>query len=115
MSSDSPIDRSALDRLDLGDQPGEMLRTLIDAFLEHTPGLAAELADHTAAGDVDAAGAAAHSLKSSARMFGAVRLGDLCERVEVAAYDGALDADAAAEAAVEVVRVMDALRTLELG
>ena len=109
MSSDEPIDWSVLTGLDLGDS----LPTLVATFLEHTPALVGELRAAVESDDADAAGAAAHSLKSSARMFGAARLGDLCERVELSGYDGVLDDQSAIAALEEVERVMEALRAFE--
>ena len=81
--TDSVIDRAALQRLMrvIGDDPAE-LRDLIECFLEEGPILVADLCAAAALSDLDALRRAAHTLKSSARDFGAQRLETLCERLE---------------------------------
>jgi len=108
MSTD-PIDREVLARLDFGDPPGEVLALLVGTFLEHAPTNVTTMVEGVAAGDVEAVTLAAHSLKSSARQFGAMHLGDLCEAIESAGRAGSVDPDAVAAAAVELERVRVAL------
>lgn len=96
--SDDPIDREVLARLDFGDPPGEVLGLLLDTFLEHAPLTAAKLAAATSAPEV---AAAAHSLKSSARQYGATALGDDLDALESAAASGSFDPDAVAAAVAD--------------
>jgi HPt (histidine-containing phosphotransfer) domain-containing protein len=108
---DDPIDRDVLAQLDFGEPPGEVLELLVATFLRHAPTTAEALADAGRRGDVAAAELAAHSLKSSARQFGALRLGDLCEAIERAAHGGELDPDAVAAAVAEFGRARAALES----
>ena len=110
--TDDPIDREVLARLDFGDPPGEVLRMLVATFLEHAPATGAALTDGAARGDAPAVHLAAHSLKSSARQYGALDLGDRCEAIEAAAARGEVDADAVAAAVAELERVIAALSAL---
>jgi len=108
MSTD-PIDREVLARLDFGEPPGEMLALLVATFLEHAPDNVTAMVDGARTGDVEAVTLAAHSLKSSARQFGALHLGDLCEVVESAGKAGTIDADTVAAIPVEFERARAAL------
>ena len=85
--ADDPIDREVLARLDFGDPPGEVLAMLVGTFLEHAPANLAAMVDGAGRGDADAVRLASHSLKSSARQFGAMRREDArdapCDRVIV--------------------------------
>ena len=107
--SDDPIDWEVLARLDFGDPPGELLAMLVATFLEHAPTNVAAMQDGAAAGDAAAVRLASHSLKSSARQFGALHLGDLCEAIEHAAAEGRIDPGAVDEAAGEFERARAAL------
>jgi HPt (histidine-containing phosphotransfer) domain-containing protein len=107
--ADDPIDREVLARLDFGDPPGEVLAMLVGTFLEHAPANLAAMVDGAGRGDADAVRLASHSLKSSARQFGAMRLGDLCEAIEHAAAEGRVDAGEVAAAAREFERAHAAL------
>jgi HPt (histidine-containing phosphotransfer) domain-containing protein len=109
MSGEDPIDRAVLARLDFGDPPGEVLGLLIETFLEHAPANGRALLDGARTGDTEAVRLAAHSLKSSARQFGALHLGDLCEAIEAAAASGSIDADAVTAAVAELERARAAL------
>ena len=82
-----PIDREVLGRLDFGDPPGEVLRMLVGSFLEHSPKTAAALAEAGRQGDAEGVERSAHALKSSARQFGALKLGELCEALEAAGLE----------------------------
>jgi len=55
---------------------------LIDTFVEESRGTFADMERALAAGDAELFRRAAHSLKSSARTFGALRLGDLAMELE---------------------------------
>jgi HPt (histidine-containing phosphotransfer) domain-containing protein len=107
-----PIDRATLAHLDFGDPPGEVLALLVGTFLRHSPGVAASLADAGGRGDAAGVEAAAHSLKSSARQFGALQLGELCEALEAAGHRGEVDPALVAEATAEYERARAALEVL---
>lgn len=80
MKSDC-VDRTVFDdlRATTGD---DFVRELVDTFLEEAPGLLAELSTAHAQGDADAFRRAAHSLKSNALTFGALKLGELAREHE---------------------------------
>lgn len=88
------IDRAALRRLlaVVGNDPDE-LGELIDDYIEDAPDLACRMADAAANGDRDAFRIAAHTLKSNARDFGAIRLSELCSAAEAASASLAFSTD----------------------
>jgi len=67
----------------VGDNPG-MHQRLLGKFLTNAVALAKSIRVATVAGEIQQAGLAAHTLKSSARAVGALRLGALCEQIEAA-------------------------------
>ncbi len=77
----------ALDRLG-GDQ--ELLRELVQFFLEDSPGLLDRLRDGLGAGHAQSVERAAHSLKGLAANFGATRAIDLAASIERLGRDGDL-------------------------
>ncbi len=81
--SGEAIDLGALRRL-LNVIGGERedLQELIDDFIDTAPTLVSKMRAASDAGDWDALRIAAHTLKSNARDFGAVRLAELCEVLE---------------------------------
>ena len=105
-----PIDFSVLATLesDIGD--AEFVNATIDIYLDEMPGRLEGIAAGIAAGAATAFGPAAHSLKSSSAMLGALRLSDTCAKIEALAgsHDVAgaavllpiLEAEAAAAATV---------------
>ncbi len=93
------IDESALVRL-LETIGGDVedLRELIDDYAEDAPALVGAISAAAEQGDTEALRIAAHTLKSNARDFGAVRLSALCESLEHACREGVPnDAKAAAD------------------
>ncbi|MFO1068866.1 MAG: Hpt domain-containing protein [Geminicoccaceae bacterium] len=85
------LDPTALDSLTKligGDR--RLLGPLIESFLEVAPNLQAEVRAGTLAGDGKRLQTAAHTIKSSARDFGAVRLADLCQELEKLGRDGGI-------------------------
>jgi HPt (histidine-containing phosphotransfer) domain-containing protein len=71
----------------IGDDPDD-LRELIESFLEEAPALVLDLEAAAASMDKEKLRRAAHTLKASARDFGAPRLAELCEALEHSARDG---------------------------
>ena len=97
--SDDAIDTAALARL-LQAIGGDVddLRELVGDYEQDAPALVAAIAEAARSGDEEAMRVAAHSLKSNARDFGAVRLSKLCEDLERACHEGGpSDAARAAE------------------
>jgi PAS domain S-box-containing protein len=71
----------------LGDNPATIAKFL--GFFQVTAvEISAEIIATIKAGELDAAGAAAHKLSSSARSVGALKLGDLCKQLEIAGKSG---------------------------
>jgi histidine phosphotransfer protein HptB len=66
------------------------LSELIDDFVGGVPELVAQMQAASSAGDTAALTRAAHTLKSNARDFGAVRLAAMCAELERASREGAV-------------------------
>ena len=83
------LDVAALDQLtaDLGDQ--EVVASLIETFLLELDERVDTINHGLANGHAESAQRAAHTLKSSARLLGAIRLGDSCASIEQGAMTGA--------------------------
>lgn len=96
------IDPAALQRLlDVIGGDREDLQELLDDYLETAPRLAAEIRAGAEAGDRDAMRVAAHTLKSNARDFGAMKLSALCLELEQACRDKTVTDRLAAAAEIE--------------
>lgn len=112
------IDREALRRLlkVVGNDPDE-LAELVGDYLEDAPELASRIVEAADNGDRDAFRISAHTLKSNARDFGAVRLSELCAAAEAASISTADVTDLAAAAsdiALAEKAVRRALATVSL-
>lgn len=85
------IETAALRRLleAIGGDP-EDLRELISDFRSEAPELVARIREAAAEGDIESLRIAAHTLKSNARDFGAMRLSALCEELEHECRTGAV-------------------------
>lgn len=79
----SAVDSATVERLnqDLGDDPGVM-RELIDTFLGEAPRLIETMREGLAKNNARELNRAAHSLKSTAATFGAMRLSQMCRDLE---------------------------------
>lgn len=84
-------DATTLTRM-VGDHPA-MHRRLLDKFLLGSEEQLAAITAAVAAGDLASAATVAHKMKSAARTIGAMRLGRLCQDLEIAGRAG--DASAA--------------------
>lgn len=104
-----PIDRELLAQLDFGEPPGEVLRLLLDVFLEHAPGTAGRLGEAADRRDPGAVAFAAHALKSSVRQYGGTALGEDLAALERLAQAGTVDEPGVAQALREFERVRRAL------
>ena len=113
--NDGVIDRAALTRLlvAIGGDPQD-LDELLEDYRSTAPSLAAQIRSAAGSGDLEALRIAAHTLKSNARDFGAMRLSSLCEKLERDCRSGAVsDSQSAAEAiAVEEAAARQALDAL---
>jgi HPt (histidine-containing phosphotransfer) domain-containing protein len=78
-------------RESVGDDP-EFVAELIDDFLAAAPAQLELLSEAATSGDAPGANRVAHTLKGTARMFGARGLASLCQDAETAAGAGDLDA-----------------------
>ena len=78
------IDPQGLVRLNKIGGP-DFVGQMIDLFLEEAPERLVAAREAEQAGDIGAVADAAHALKSSARNFGAERLADLAENLEITA------------------------------
>lgn len=91
LSEDPVLDGVALDRLrSIGG--GDLVRRMIELYLDGGPGRIRNVTEGAAAGDISAVERAAHSIKSSAGNLGAIRLQRTAEALEAAAAAGAIDA-----------------------
>jgi HPt (histidine-containing phosphotransfer) domain-containing protein len=91
----------------IGDDP-EMIREIVDAFLEDAPERLAEIANGLADGDAELVRRAAHTLKANGLTFGAVAFAQACRELEDAARAEQLDA--AVPIAADVERTWSAVR-----
>ncbi|MCH5374361.1 MAG: response regulator [Planctomycetes bacterium] len=94
-----------------GDQT--LLRELIEIFLDEGPTLMSQAHDALAKGDASRLQRAAHTIKSSVRLFGAKRAFEFCYDLENLAKRGKLGEASAAVARLdaELEELMDSLRT----
>ena len=88
----------------------DFARELIDTFAEEAPGLVSQMRSAIISGDADAFRRAAHSLKSNALAFGALRLAQRARELE----QGDLPADAVGtgQFAAELDEAVHALKVL---
>lgn len=110
--ADTVIDAATF--AELQDAAGaEFVGELIVTFLEEAPQMLAELRTAQAAAAADAFRRAAHSIKSNAHTFGALRLGEMARELEL----GGMVTDAAPVDALqaEYERVAAALQELRRG
>lgn len=82
------IDETVIEAIAALQAPGQnLLRRVVDLYIEHTPGLMAALVAAADAAPKDIA-SAAHALKSLSRNIGAIRVADACDHIEEAADKG---------------------------
>lgn len=107
------IDRAALRQLlDVIGGDRDDLDELLEDYRNMAPDLAAEMFDAAEAGDLDRLRIAAHTLKSNARDFGALRLSSLCEALEKECRAGSVT-DARGSATAIVTEEAAARRSLD--
>jgi HPt (histidine-containing phosphotransfer) domain-containing protein len=98
-----------------GDTTG--LQALIRSFLDESPRLVASMRTAVDEGDCELLRRGAHTLKSSARDFGASQLSALCQVLEATAKKGSLEgaAELLVQIEAEYPAVSQALRQLDPG
>jgi histidine phosphotransfer protein HptB len=114
--SENPIDLTVYSDLKAA-TGAEFVVELVETFLDEAPGMLAELRSACADGDADRFRRAAHSLKSNANTFGAVRLASHARALELKGLDveKARDEDALAKLEDEHIRAAAALKALRDG
>ncbi len=98
--NENPIDLAVYSELQDATGP-EFVLELVDTFLEEAPGMLSELRNARADGDAERFRQAAHSLKSNANIFGAVRLAARARELELKGLDADPIRDEAALAELE--------------
>jgi HPt (histidine-containing phosphotransfer) domain-containing protein len=115
------MDESVIDKTvyaALQDTAGaEFVADLADTFIEEATGMLVELRSARAANHADSFRRAAHSLKTNANTFGAMRLGALARDLELKGLDADPARDQAAIVALEAeyTRAAAALKELRNG
>jgi CheY-like chemotaxis protein len=105
LASENPIDHARLVEI-LGFDDPEVIKESMAVFVDTARETFAALESAYGLGDVKAARGPAHSLKGSARMAGAVKLGDLCAEVDAAAKKDTLLTNKLEEIQGELARVL---------
>ncbi|WP_409522470.1 PAS domain S-box protein [Nitrincola sp. MINF-07-Sa-05] len=82
-TTDSPLNLNVLEKM-IGNDP-DTIRDFLQDFQQSATQIAEELIQGYESEDLKRTESAAHKLKSSARSFGAMQLGELCESIEQAA------------------------------
>jgi signal transduction histidine kinase/DNA-binding response OmpR family regulator/HPt (histidine-containing phosphotransfer) domain-containing protein len=86
-TADAPINREVLDTIRLMDDTGRqcgLLGKVIDIYLEEAPGTLRQMEQALRNGHLSVVHRLAHSLKSSSANMGALKLADLCRKMEIA-------------------------------
>jgi len=115
------MDEPAIDKIiyaELQDTAGvEFVAELVDTFLEEAPGMLAELRSARAENHAERFRRAAHSLKSNASTFGALRLAARARELELKGLGAEPAHDTAALMALEAeyARAAAALKALRHG
>lgn len=115
----SAVDEAVIGRLasSLGEEGRESVAALIETFLDHVPDQIARLSAASERGETVDVRREAHTLKSNAASFGAIRLAELSRELETAARNGALDgaSDLVDRIATELGLVTDELGRIHAG
>jgi diguanylate cyclase (GGDEF)-like protein/PAS domain S-box-containing protein len=99
--------------LSLGDDPAALLAEMIEDYLAEGAQQVGEIHSAGEKGDAERVCRAAHSLKSSSQMFGALPLAQSCKELELVARSGRLEG--LAEHADKIEREFSAVKTALLG
>ena len=95
----------------MGEDDPNAMASLIQEYLGELPQLLEELHQAVAQDDSEKTRWVSHSMKSSSMLFGAIRLADLCEMIEIDALNEGLPRapDLIAQAEIEFKAVQSAL------
>ena len=110
----APIDRATFAELQ-ATAGAEFVGELVDTFLAEAPAMFAELRAAHAAQSAERFRRAAHSLKSNAHTFGALKLGAMAKALELGGFAFAKAGAPVAEAADEYGRAAAELEELARG
>jgi signal transduction histidine kinase/CheY-like chemotaxis protein/HPt (histidine-containing phosphotransfer) domain-containing protein len=114
-----PIDVKTLESMRPLQRQGQpdVVSRLIGLYLSNAPALMTEMLAAAEKGETQTVYRAAHSLKSSSAMVGALRLSRLCKKLEAGAREGSLDPEGVGlrEIEAEYARVVAALERLGQG
>lgn len=96
------VDKPVLDRLaaEVGEESASFL---LNSLMQEIRDSGSELVQHASVGDLNQLEIQAHALKSAARSFGAMRLGEACQALEFAAKG---------DASAELARLLDQFRAI---
>jgi two-component system sensor histidine kinase/response regulator len=83
------LDRALLDRLRAGADGADLVRSLVEEFLEEAESRV-EALTRAAGGDAERVRREAHALRGSSATIGANRLADVCAQLERSAVTGAV-------------------------
>jgi two-component system sensor histidine kinase/response regulator len=110
---DSPIDKSALDRIKAVQQPGmpDLVEKVINLYINDAQSLYHNIQEAVGKRDPQALSKAAHSLKSSSANVGAIKLASLCKELETLGRTNTIDnaQDIVSQMDSEYKRVIDKL------
>ena len=112
--TDAAIDRTTYDAL-VATAGAEFVGELVDTFLAEAPRMLDDMRDALAKGDAERFRRAAHSLKSNAHTFGALKLGAMAKALELGGFAFAKAGAPIAEAADEYGRAAAELKELAHG
>ena len=103
------LDQSAIDGLVV--VMGKEVTEVLDVFLDNAAKLMGEIEQAASQGNAEGLKSAAHTLKSSSAMFGAMRLSNACKELEMLGRTGLMDgvADKASRAKAEYEQAIAAL------
>jgi HPt (histidine-containing phosphotransfer) domain-containing protein len=108
---EAAIDRATYDGL-VETTGGEFVAELVDTFLVEAPRMLDDVRDALAKGDAERFRRAAHSLKSNANTFGALKLGAMAKALELGGLAFAKTGTPIGDAADEYARAAVELKGL---
>ena len=112
--TDATIDRATFDGL-VATTGSDFVRELVATFVAEAPRMLDDMRDALAKGDAERFRRAAHSLKSNAHTFGALKLGAMAKALELGSFAFAKAGAPVAEAADEYGRAAAELEELARG
>ncbi len=114
-ATDTVLDPTVIESLrDLDEGAGDLLREILDLFLDDAPGLAARIREAVAAGNAEQLRTSAHTLKGSSANVGAIHISAVCLELQKLGDAGTTEgtADLLDRLAKEFDRSESAMRAL---